>query len=82
MLNQAGLVVSVPDGCGGGVTQVIAVLTQICMVYLLKGQVRQFIAFDESLSHLALCYQDSAARVLKSVSSRLGIDILLPILQR
>lgn len=77
VLRQGNITAAVPDGVGGGVAQVIAVLIQIAMVYLLRSQVAQVIFLDESLSHLARAYQPAAARVLKQVSKDLGIQIVL-----
>lgn len=77
VLLDQGEAVSVPDGVGGGVSQVISVLTQIALVYLLKGSVAQIVILDEVLAHLALQYVPAMGSVLKDVAERLGVQIIL-----
>lgn len=77
ILKQGDIEASVPDGCGGGVSQVISVLVQIALVYLLRSKVQQIVFLDESLSHLARNYHPAAARVLKQVAEDLNIQIVL-----
>jgi DNA repair exonuclease SbcCD ATPase subunit len=67
----------IPDSVGGGVTQVVSVLTRLVLVYLLRGRRAQFVVLDESLSHLADVYVPAMAEVLYQLSSRLGIQLLL-----
>lgn len=77
VLIHHGLEVSVPDGCGGGVSETIAVLVQLILVYLKRDELAQFIVLDESLAHLALVHTPAMGRVLKDVGERLGLQLLV-----
>lgn len=62
---------------GGGVVEVTAVLLRVILLYLNRHRLRQILVLDENLSHLALEYVPAMAELLRRLTDKLGIQIIL-----
>lgn len=71
-----GVEADIPEGVGGGLADMVALLVQLSSLYLRRGEVGQIIFLDEGLKHLGEEYRPSAARVIQEISKRLGIQVI------
>lgn len=72
-----GLETDIMDAKGGGVAVLVGVLLQIVMLTLMRGRMAQVLFLDESFSHVSDEYIPKVAALMRTMSSKLGMQIVL-----
>jgi DNA repair exonuclease SbcCD ATPase subunit len=77
LLDGHGVEADVLNSRGGGISAVVGVLLQIVMLSFMRSRVDQVLFLDEALAHLSDEYTTRMGMLLKMLSKRLGIQVIM-----
>lgn len=67
----------VTDAKGGGVAELVSILIQIYFMRVLKDEFRQVMILDTPMIHISKRYHGKVSALLKQLSEKLGMQIVL-----
>jgi len=76
-VKTADLQSDVSSAKGGGVAEVVSILIQIFVVVILKGSIAPVMFLDTALVHLSPQYHGNMSVLLREITTRAGIQIIM-----
>jgi DNA repair exonuclease SbcCD ATPase subunit len=76
-LKQGDHLISLMDGSGGGIVDIASIGLRLVAWTLSKGKYFSTIILDEPFKHLSSVYLESASNMLKLLSDKLGLQIIM-----
>jgi len=77
LLDKNGVEADILNSRGGGISAVVGALLQIVMLSFMRSRVDQVLFLDEALAHLSDEYVQRMGMLLKMLSQRLGIQVIM-----
>lgn len=76
MLEKDGEILDPVSSVGGGVVDVISFALRMASISILKGTIRPVLLLDEPFKHLSNDKQGKAAKMLQTLSHKLGVQVI------
>lgn len=77
LINENGVELNPEDACGGGMIDIISFALRVAVWSITKPKTRSTLILDEPFKNLSREYKSKASILIKEVSSKLGIQIIM-----
>ena len=77
VINSDGTETEVKDSRGGGLVCFVGVILRLILVRLMRARIRQILFLDEPLGMLSVEYQEKALSIIRELSHRFNIQIIM-----